>query len=604
MTDLVHESGVGAKTLLEWLVAGEVIGVAGEGVRRTDASKQPVLSVPGEGARRTDASKRQLSQAVRKAADLVRRRRWARSVSSTDPRLGWRIVDLEPDAATAWEAADLLSRTPLDRATARSKARELRKLRSAAEALKRLPLEQEIDQVIVATLDARPEGHKAVKLRLGLSGEAPTTLAAAGEAVGLSRERVRQLERRLLDAVNEAAPWMPVLDKALKAVADAEPARHEDIANQLVENGLMGTSFSISSLISAGRVFGRDPSFRYDHEAGLVHAAGMTIPPLRVASEARRLTAHWGASTVDILLTQLGESEVTDPAVLRLQLEAVPNFHWLDDEKEWFWVKGTARNRLLNQVEKIMSVAGSIDISELREGAGRHYRMEGFRPPREVLAQLCEQSGLYLRDGDTIIEGPELASWEDVLQSTNERRIAEVLFEFGPVMRRDDLERIAVDERGLNRSSFYVYLGHSPIIERYGPGVYGLRGARVTAGEVNALIPPRVRTKRLIDHSWTADGQVWIAFKLSFPAIQSGVLTVPAPLQRLISGSYLLFTEQDRPIGTLVVKGNRMWGVGPFYRRWGVEEGDYLVVTIDIDRGRATVEVGGEELLLRFQEAE
>jgi hypothetical protein len=91
---------------------------------------------------------------------------------------------------------------------------------------------------------------------------------------------------------------------------------------------------------------------------------------------------------------------------------------------------------------------------------------------------------------------------------------------------------------------------------------------------------------------------------MSAAALQSGVLTVPAALQDFVSGSYLLFSEQETPISTLVAKDSRMWGVGPFYRRWGVEEGDYVVVTIDITEGRATIAAGGEELLLRFQEAD
>jgi hypothetical protein len=91
---------------------------------------------------------------------------------------------------------------------------------------------------------------------------------------------------------------------------------------------------------------------------------------------------------------------------------------------------------------------------------------------------------------------------------------------------------------------------------------------------------------------------------MSAAALQSGVLTVPAAFQDFVSGSFLLFSEQDRPIGTLVAKDSRMWGVGPFYRRWGVEEGDYVVVAIDINARRATIGAGGEELLLRFQEAD
>lgn len=590
---LAQETGVGAKTLLEWLVAGAALE------RPTDHG----AVVDGD-AQRTARGTR--SRAVRKAADAIRRRRWSGDLTSTDPRLGHRVDALRTGAATAREAAERLETDTFEPGAARRKVRQLREFLADAERLRRITLQEEFDQMIDAALDARASGRTAVKLRLGLGGEPPMTLSGAGESVGLTRERVRQLEKRFADTIDGSKAWTPVLDKVLKVIKNAAPGSVDDVDRLLSDKALVRGSFAIESLLSASQLFGRVTGFEYDREAGVIFRDGSGLSPRLVSSEARRLTTHWGAATVDSLAAELadrGDGDV-DVALLRVLLESVPNLQWLDDEKEWFWVKGTNRNRLLNQVEKIMSVAGTIGIGELREGVGRFHRMGGFRPPREVLARLCEQSGLYSRDGDLIAEGPDLRPWDEVLGQTVEGRIAEALFEHGPVMRRDDLERIVVAERGVNRSSFYVYLGYSPIIARYAPGVYGLRGARVTAGEVNALIPPRVRQQRLVDHGWTADGRVWIAYKMSATAVQAGVLSVPAALEEFLSGSYLLSSDDDRPIGTLVVKGNHMWGVGPFYRRWGVEEGDHVVVTVDINQRRATVVAGGEEVLLRFQEGE
>lgn len=589
--DLAEEEGVGAKTLLEWLVAGAALADPTDNQAAVD-----------RGAQRATRGTR--SRAVRKAASEIRRRRWADDLVGTDPRLGHRLEALRSGAATAREAVERLETDSFEPGAARTKVRQLRELLADVERLRRVPLQEELDQIIDAALDASASGRTAVKLRLGFGGESPTTLSEAGESVGLTRERVRQLEKRFTDTIVASTPWTPVLDKVLKVIAKAAPASANDTEQLLSDKALVRGSFSIQSLLSAARVFGRDVGFEYDSEAGVIFRDGSGLSPRLVSSEARRLTTHWGAATLDALAAELADRGATDAALLRVLLETVPNLQWLDDEKEWFWVKGTNRNRLLNQVEKIMSVAGSIEIGELREGVGRFHRMGGFRPPREVLARLCEQSGFYSRDGDLITEGPGLRAWDDVLGQTVEGRIAEALFEQGPVMRRDDLENIVVAEKGVNRSSFYVYLGYSPIIARYAPGVYGLRGARVTAGEVNSLIPPRVRQQRLVDHGWTAEGHVWIAYKMSAAAVQAGVLSVPAAIEDFVSGSYLLSSDDDRPIGTLVVKGNHMWGVGPFYRRWGVEEGDHVVVTIDINHRRARVVSGGEETLLRFQEGE
>jgi hypothetical protein len=594
LAKLAGESGVGAKTLLEWLAAGAAV----EG-------SEPARGEVDLGGQRP-ASRATRSRAVRKAADAIRRRRWAKDISVKDPRLGSEVASLRAQATTAHEAAELLIADLFEPGAARVKARQIREFEAAAERLRRISLQDELDQVLSSALNAGENGRRAVKLRLGLGGLPPTTFVAAGDAIGVTRERVRQLTDQFLKAVRDRRPWTPVLEKALKIVAAGTPAIAKDAEELLRAKRLVEEGFSISSLLNAAQVFGVDAGFEYDREFGVVYGSGTSLSPPEVASEARRLTTHWGAVTVDTLLTELGDDDVggVDASVLRLLLESIPNCQWLDDDREWFWIKGMVRNRLLNQVEKIMSIAGSIEIGELREGVGRFHRMEGFRPPREVLARLCEQSDLYRREGDLIVEGPGLPPWEEVLGSSVEGRIAEVLFGYGPIMRRDDLERIVVDERGVNRNSFYVYLSYSPIIARYAPGVYGLRGARVTAGEVNALIPPRVRTQRLVDHGWTGDGRVWIGYKMSAAAVQAGVLSVPSALQDFVGGSYLLSSEDERPIGTLVVKRSQMWGISPFFRRWGVEEGDHVVVTIDINNGRATIGAGTEEKLLRFQEGE
>lgn len=607
LKELAEEPGVGAKTLLEWLVAGEALGPPPAPAHASGDPERSGLKpspAPAHVPAATDAGALKASRAVGKAASRLRRRRWARSVTLNDPRLGHLVSRIDSRAQTALDAAELASKTPVNAAMARKLVRSIRELEAAAGRVRGLTLDEEIDQVLIALLDSSEAGRQGVKLRLGLLGAPPLTLAEAGRQVGLTRERVRQLERRLADGVEAQQPWMPVLTTALNAARTALPATEGEIATLLRERGLVRSTFSTESLLSAARAFGLETDFHHDAEAAVLFRGFDGVSRRQVAVQARRLTTHWGASTVETLSAELESKGNASVELVRLLLEAVPGHEWLDDEKEWFWIKGTTRNRLLNQIEKIMSIAGSIHVTELREGAGRHHRMEGFRPPREVLARLCVQSGLYRRDGDTVLEGRGLRSWEEVLGDTVERRLAEALFEFGPVMRRDDLERVVVDERGVNRSSFYVYLGYSPIIARYAPGVYGLRGARVSAGEVNSLIPPRVRTQRLIDSGWTSDGKVWIASRLSAASGQSGVLTVPAALQSIIAGSYLLFSEQEHPIGTLVAKENRMWGVRPFFTRWGVEEGDFVVVTLDITAGRATIAAGGEELLLRYQDAE
>jgi hypothetical protein len=480
--------------------------------------------------------------------------------------------------------------------------RAIQRFIDEADALRGLVLEEEMDQLIGA-ISSSERAKQALLARTGLNGRYPATLEASGRLISVSRERVRQLERKLEEELAQRPRvWTPVLDRVLRTIPDLLPTTPERLAATLVACGYTRDPFDVAAIASAARLLGREVPFEYDARANTVAAPGQAAPVGNIRNIATRLVERWGATTLADVAAALQEhGQAIEPDLLRIVTESIPDFAWLDEQRGWFSIIGR-RNRLMNHVEKILAVAGSISLGELRAGVGRHHRMKGFRPPREVLAALCLRNGGYARVGDRIIGGVELPDWRDVL-GTNERIIVETLFDHDFVMRRDDLERIAVRERGLNRSSFYVYLTYSPVLERYAAGVYGLRGASVTASQVDALIPPRVRSQSLQDQGWTDSGEFWAAFRVSRAAETSGVLSAPAALRSVAHGRFELRSEDGRPVGTLAIEQN-MWGLSPFFRRWGVEAGDYIVVRVDIRKRCAVVMVGDSELVLRYQQGE
>ncbi|HYG64591.1 MAG TPA: hypothetical protein VEL74_18570, partial [Thermoanaerobaculia bacterium] len=272
-----------------------------------------------------------------------------------------------------------------------------------------LTLEQELGRIFDRlAAGTTPAGRQGLQLRLGLTGTPPASLAAAGSAVGLTRERVRQLESRFIESLQQLHPPTPVLDEALRVAEEILPATDLEIERALAERGLTKEGFSFRSLLKAAKLLGRPTSFSQDSAKDVIYRAGSELPRRFVLSQARGLTLRWGASTFDVLVAELARvrSGVPDPGIVRLHLDTMPSFEWLDDEHEWFWVKNAPpSNRLLVQIEKVMAVAGSIEIGDLRAGIARHPRMEGFRPPREALARLCVQSDRYRREGDRILLG-------------------------------------------------------------------------------------------------------------------------------------------------------------------------------------------------------
>lgn len=157
-------------------------------------------------------------------------------------------------------------------------------------------------------------------------------------------------------------------------------------------------------------------------------------------------------------------------------------------------------------------------------------------------------------------------------------------------------EKVFVDS-GLNRSTFYVYLGYSPIIERYAPQVYGLRGADIPPGLAESLVPETKRRRNVQDHGWTKGGEVWIAYRLTENMIHSGVIGVPAAVKQFVEGEFALSSEEGAHVGTLVAKNTAAWGIGPFFKRRGGEAGDTLLLVVSPVSRSATAYMGNDELL-------
>lgn len=540
---------------------------------------------------------------LKREAQALAKKKWSGKARRDDPRLGALLRDLDPDAATVREAAEHLSAGRLRPAQRSAKRAQMRDLVKTAKSIRRLAVVEEVEAVAAAVLKSKRD-WQVVELRLGLRDGAPKTLQDTGERLEVTRERVRQIEKRFSDRLASRSVWAPAFSATVRRLRRAVPLTEEEAWELLREERLLEEDgyLPFQSLVRLAELFRVELPFELGENRLLPTGTAEAISA--IGSTARKLIVHWGTTTVDELratLEEAGKGPIDDQTA-RAILESVAGFRWLDEDEGWFWIKGESRNRLLNQVEKIVSVAGAISIGELRDGVGRHHRMKGFRPPREILARLCVDTGLYERRGDLVVGRSDLPDWRTVL-GRNETTIVSILFEEGPVMRREDIERRAVEVEGLNRNSFYIYLTYSPVLERFAPGVFGLRGAQVTAAEVKAMIPPRVRTQVLQDHGWTSGGEVWIAYKVSQAGVVSGVLGVPAVLDDLLRGSFTLTSEDGRRVGTVVVDDN-MWGLSPFFRRWGVEAGDYVVVTFDLRNGAATISTGTEELLLRFQKGE
>ena len=84
--------------------------------------------------------------------------------------------------------------------------------------------------------------------------------------------------------------------------------------------------------------------------------------PKKIIETARKAIEHWGVSTITNISDQLETQyknyagRLVNDSVIRAILMTREDFCWLDEAGGWFWLSSLPRNRVLNQIEKILSV--------------------------------------------------------------------------------------------------------------------------------------------------------------------------------------------------------------------------------------------------------
>lgn len=438
---------------------------------------------------------------------------------------------------------------------------------------------------------------KIAGVRYGLSGGGVRTLQETGDRVNLTRERVRQICNRVMVSVRRRQLRTPLLRKAIDFVNERIPGLADEIETQLVKEGLTRNQFRLDGLVEAANIFLKETPFviTTNGASRFVVPKGMENLPCIVNQISRKSIEHWGVATVADIVDQIDRGQFFDilsepigEQVVISSLRTRNDFRWLDEQQGWFWLSSVPRNRVLNQIEKILSVTRRIHISELRSGVSRNYRMEGFAPPSRVLLELCRQVPGYVVEGSHVMANTPLAA-EEALKST-EALMAKVLIKHGPVLSREEFEKLCID-KGMSRITFYVYIKNSPIIERYARGVYGLRGAEVQPGLVESLKPQRHnQQRRVADYGWK-EGNCWILFHLSKAMIDSGVVYLPAAIHKYVEGKFTLKDQNGVDVGILVATNGNYRGLVPFFRRRGGEPGDYLRIEFNLAKREGIVSI-------------
>ena len=320
-------------------------------------------------------------------------------------------------------------------------------------------IEEELVGVVRRAGFSARQGDAVIR-RLGWDGRPPATLAVAAEEVGYTRERVRQLERRLEANLLRRPTPMPATISAVVVIARDAPASSAQIARTLVAEGLTHTQFAPEGILRAAELAGLRTDLVV--EGGVVMRRGDVPLLVRAIGEARRLVVRDGAARVGGVAAKID----CPPDRLRPLLDAEGAARWLDAERDWFLVDA-ARTRVTGAVRKLLTVSDGLTVDEL-EVALRRPRPQ-VSLPREVLCELCRSLPWLRVDGDRIRAAGSIDNELSPLEET----LVGIFRSHGPVL---PFTRIAAHAReaGMRPGTAAVYLSRSPLFRPVARARYAL----------------------------------------------------------------------------------------------------------------------------------
>jgi hypothetical protein len=545
---------------------------------------------------------------------------WLDQISGEDPRFG---EFLPPRYRTLEDQLDRLTSDPTAAASEiPSLVVSLGKIRESVERIQTQFLEDSLLELLASVIGAEQPRLNIIADRLGWRGDDPKTLQECGEALGVTRERVRQIEKRFKSEILDHVVFLPKLDLGINVLEEASPIRESQAAQLLADREISKRPFSAISLLETAELLGRSNSLSITEVKGqsFVVSSESDVPLAMLARTARKLAGQAGIASVFQVVDKFAEPTETDGPPdtkagtvteddVRNVLGADLGCEFLDEDWFWFTDIPSGRNRLANVAKRILSVASPQTVTSIREGVRRVFRYRAISTPRYrslVVPPHTAMANFFRRHPEFRIEGEFVTT----VQPNDFRKLLgegdQILVEVIRSTSAGVLDRKSLTEaciaRGINENTLAVYTSYSPLLEHVGLDLWKLRGVQVDPATIEAVRQQnqlRPRETRLLEFGWGTDGKLWIAWRL--PNTKSGlVLGIPAGVRRYLSNRQFAATANDssRSLGQVSINESGMsYGYGPIMRYLGADGGDTALAEFDLAKSSVQISISDDSLL-------
>jgi len=396
----------------------------------------------------------------------------------------------------------------------------------------------------------------------------PSTLEVIGKQLGITRERVRQIQqkvqRKLVARIRRSTLFYSnVALYVLRALKD-----HATLATwtkQLVDIGILKDPQSLEVLIVIARATN---SSELTLPVEFVQSLEVHVPQRVLAAtkpvleKARKVCRTCGAVRV-LSLTNEQTSEEDVEQILRL--------NGFEELLAGWWTRVTMECVPERVATKVVTYCGPVSPSSMRNALRRHLsRFQLPAPPSELLAKLLERRGNF-----TVINGLIYLAKPPTAKpglTGPERVFLDMVLSNGPIVSFETVHHKLL-EAGLSTASVTSVLKYSPIVQKISVALYSLLGAKYDETDVQEAQAQLTRIPANPTLRARSDGVIEFEINAG-PWLEYGGVLASGPASSL-RGEWKLISNGAES-GRLVIDGNFVRGLSQISKGLGIVPGDRI----------------------------
>ena len=325
--------------------------------------------------------------------------------------------------------------------------------------------------------------------RYGLDGTPSKTLEIIGQKYNVTRERIRQIEKKTIrHIINSKIPF-PTLKKIYSIIQEKLPISEEELNLIIKKKNVTKIEWKIDGL----RIFGDKIGFNkkiffyktINKKAFLINEKNL-IDFSYIFSFVKKRISDTGLYSIKSLQElEIVKKNKFNENLLRSIVSSNLDFHWLDEEKNYFTFY-RQRNRLSNLISKAITANKFLEIEKLFKSIKKNYRIKKkILFNINIFIEYCKINYDCIYNNNFTIEFkseiPKLSDYKGYKGNRvapNENKMINLFRNYGPIINWDDLKELALGN-DISKHSLTMMIQFSPLFEKIDRATYMLQGTKL-----------------------------------------------------------------------------------------------------------------------------